>query len=287
MNRLSPSDFNVRLRSSSNLRQKRRVSGHPGGYAVGVYIKYVFYILIIAGTCLGSYGFYIKALNFIGSSRIFALKEVGVQGYERVLPAEIINASGLTFGQNLFSINLSKVRRDIMTIPWISSVSIRKSPPHKIDIAVTERKAYCMILLDHLYYTDGNGIIFKKVNDSDPLNYPVITGFDVKGDQFVDVPLGPVVNAVSFIRNLDQDSLVVSKDISELHVDNTGYTVITNDGLMIRFGTDDLTYRINKLNAIINYFGDKMQIFSSIDLRFKGMGVVQYKHGFTGTDRAS
>lgn len=281
MNRLLPSDFKVRLRSSSNLHSNRRSSNFPGGYRVRTYLKFVFYILMITGTCLGGYVLYVKAMHFIGSSHLFALKEVEVQGYEHVLPSEIISASELTFGQNIFSIQLAKVRSNIMTIPWISSLSIRKSPPHKIDITVTERKAYCMILLDRMYYVDGNGIIFKKVNDRDSFNYPIITGFNVKDGDFMNVPLGPVTGAVSFIKELDQNSLIVSKDISELHVDNTGYTVITNDGFIIRFGTDNLTSRIGKLNAIISYFGDKVQMFSTVDLRFTGMGVIHYKPGFT------
>ena len=204
---------------------------------------------------------------------------MSVKGYEHVLPMDIIKASGLSMGENIFSVPLKTVRKNIMSIPWINSVSIRKSPPHRIDITVTERKAYCMILLDRLYYVDDQGIVFKQLNENDSTNYPVITGFVFRNSGFMDVPLQPVGDAVSFIQELDRDSIVVGKDISELHIDNTGYTVITTDGLLIRFGRDELVSRIDKLNDLIRYFGDRMPLFSRVDLRFPGIGVFRYKQG--------
>ncbi len=276
MNRFLPSDFNERLRNSSNVRFRKRGT-------MRVYMRYTAYLVFAAGIGVAGYAAYAQAVNFVGSSRIFALKEVGISGYERVSPSDIIRASGLSIGENIFSIRLGAVRNSILSIPWISSVSIRKSPPHKIDIAVTERKAYCMILLDHLYYVDNNGMIFKQVTDSDPINYPIITGFNIKGQQFLDIQFQPVADAVSFIRELDRNSLIGSRDISELHVEDSGYTVITNDGLLIRFGSGDPALRIDRLNEIMKYFGDRMQMFSSIDFRFKGMGIIRYKSGIAGS----
>ncbi|MGB9734868.1 MAG: cell division protein FtsQ/DivIB [bacterium] len=264
-------DFKTGHQSISNIRLKR--------YArMRLFVKYAWYIIISAGLIIGSYVLYIKLVNFVTTSSLFSLKQVSIKGYEHVMPMEIVKASGLNVGENIFLIPLGKIKQNILTIPWIASVSIRKSPPHTLDITVAERKVYCMILLDKLYYVDEHGIIFKGVTDNDATNYPVITGFSFKGHGFMDVPLQPVMDATSFIKELDHNSLVVSKDISELHVDDTGYTVITTDGLLIRFGKSDLLSRINKLNALINYFGDRIQMFSSIDLRFLDMGVLHYKN---------
>ncbi|MCL4558469.1 MAG: FtsQ-type POTRA domain-containing protein [Deltaproteobacteria bacterium] len=279
MNRLLPSDFNARLKTPSNLRWKKHGGRDVYRYRVRVYLRYVFLIAAIVIAAAGGRAFYAKAVHFIGSSRLFALKEVQVQGYERVLPAEIIGASGLTFGQNIFSIRFSKVVGNIMSIPWISSVSIRELPPHKIDISVTERKAFCMILLDRLYYVDDSGIIFKRVDEKDPVNYPVITGLDMGGGHFMDVPIGAVADAVSFIKELDRDSSIDGKDVSELHVDATGYSIVTSGGLIVRFGTDGAASGMNRLNAIMDHFGNEVQTFSVIDLRFAGMGVIRYRNG--------
>lgn len=271
MNRLLPSDFNARLRRSSNVRYRAR------GRTRAV-VKIAACLVIAAGIAAAGYAGYSRVAGFIDSSRIFALREVGVRGYEHLSPADIIRASRLSIGENIFSVRLSAVRKNIMSLPWINSVSIRKLPPHRIDITVTERRAYCMILLDRLYYVDTNGIIFKPVSDSDSVNYPVITGFH-GGGELVDADVQPVIDAVSFLEGLDRGSVIGSRDISELHMDDTGYTVITNDGLLIRFGSTDLGVRIGRLNKIEQYFGDRMQMFASVDLRFKGMGVVRYKPG--------
>jgi len=276
MNRFLPSDFNMRLRHSSNVRYRKRNK-------IRAYIRYIFYIAMAAGLSAGGYLIYTQAAGFIESSNLFVLKEVQIKGYEHVLPAEIIRASGLSMGENIFSIPLRTVKNNIMSIPWINNVSIRKSPPHRIDITVAERKIYCMILLNHLYYVDHNGVIFKKVTDNDSFNYPVITGFHMKNGGFIDAALPSVINAVAFLKELDHNSIVINNDISELHVSNKGYTVITNNGLLIKFGRKDFVSRIDKLNTLIKYFGDKMQMFFSIDLRFANMAVFRYKPGFRNT----
>ena len=265
-------DFKARHKNASHMRFKKHVR-------VRSYLRYSGYLLAVAGLCFGGFLAYHKASGFIVTSNIFALKQVSVKGYEHVLPMEIVKASGLSMGENIFSVPLKTVRKNILSIPWINSVSIRKSPPHRIDITVTERKVYCMILLDRLYYVDDHGIIFKQLNANDSTNYPVITGFVFRNPGFMDVPLQSVADAVSFIQELDRDSIVVGKDISELHVGDNGYTVIMTDGLLIRFGRDELVSRIDKLNDLIRYFGDRMQLFSRVDLRFSGMGVFRYKQG--------
>ncbi|MCL4468573.1 MAG: FtsQ-type POTRA domain-containing protein [Deltaproteobacteria bacterium] len=271
-------DFKARHKNTSHMRLKRRVG-------VRSYLRYSGYLLAVAGLCFGSFIVYNKAAGFVSTAKIFALKQVSVKGYEHVLPMEIIQASGLSMGENIFSVPLKTIRKNIMSIPWINSVSIRKSPPHRIDITVTERKAYCMILLDRLYYVDDHGIIFKQLNENDSTNYPVITGFVFRNPGFMDVQLQPVADAVSFIQELDRNSIVVGKDISELHVDATGYSVITTDGLLIKFGRNELISRIDKLNDLIRHFGDRMQLFSRVDLRFSGMGVFRYKQGvLSGSD---
>jgi cell division protein FtsQ len=271
-------DFKAQHKNAASMRFKRRARMRS-------YLRYSGYIVIAAVICFGGYVLYNKAVGFISTSKIFALKQVSIKGYEHVPPMEIIKASGLSMGENIFSVPLKTVRKNIMSIPWINGVSIRKSPPHRIDITVTERRAYCMILLSRLYYVDDNGIIFKRLTAEDSTNYPVITGFTFNDADFVDVPMQPVLDATSFIKELDQNSIVVGKDISELHVDDTGYTLITTDGLLIKFGRNDLVSRIDKLNDLIRYFGERMQIFSSVDLRFSGMGVLRYKAGvLSGTD---
>jgi cell division septal protein FtsQ len=263
-------DFKTRRKNASNIQLKRYVK-------VRVYLKYAGYIIGIIGLGIGSYIFYIWVTNFVMTTKLFSLKQVSIRGYEHVMPIEIVKASGLNMGENIFSIRLKTIRKNILSIPWIENVSIRKSPPHSLDITVVERKAYCMILLNRLYYVDEQGIIFKQVTNNDSTNYPIITGFSFNSPDFLGIPVQPVIEAVSFIKELDQNSIIVSRDISELHVGDTGYTVITNDGLLIRFGNNDLISRINKLNNLIRYLGDRIQMFSSIDLRFSDMGVLHYK----------
>ncbi len=271
------SDFKTRQKNVPERRFKR-------GPGIRPYARFAGYVLVAAGLAAGGFAGYRKAAGFIGTSRIFALRQVGIKGYEHVLPTEIIRASGLRMGENIFAVPLRSVRANILSIPWIDSVSIRKSPPHSIDITVGERKVYCMILLGRLYYVDGQGIIFKQVDSNDSTNYPVITGFAFRHENFIDTPLQPVIDATAFIRALDHDSMIVGKDISELHVDGTGYTLITTDGLMIRFGRSDLDARIDKLNGLMRYFGERMQMVSLVDLRFAGMGVLRARTGVLPED---
>ena len=56
-----------------------------------------------------------------------------------LLPAEIIKASGILMGQNLFSLDLSQIRRDLELVPIIERVEVRRELPDQLTLRVVER----------------------------------------------------------------------------------------------------------------------------------------------------
>lgn len=81
----------------------------------------------------------ILAAMFIGSIVFFRIDQVEVEGNSRYSAEEIIEASGIEYGKNMFLFNKFDSIDTILTdLTYVESVSIRRSLPSTLRITVTE-----------------------------------------------------------------------------------------------------------------------------------------------------
>ena len=76
----------------------------------------------------------------------FRINDVTVQGNTRYEAGEIVEASGLTTGDNLIAISKSKIASAIrMKLPYVESVSVRRRLPDTVELTVRERVAVASV----------------------------------------------------------------------------------------------------------------------------------------------
>ena len=82
----------------------------------------------------------------VGATVFFRVEAVTVSGNQRYTREEIIAASGIELGDNLYSLNKIRIDQNIRaTLPYIGDLTINRSLPSTIVITVTEWEAVAQV----------------------------------------------------------------------------------------------------------------------------------------------
>lgn len=95
---------------------------------------------------------------FFGFSIFLRVSEVEVEGNSFYTAEEIVEASGIERGDNLFFINRSATTSRIYSrLPYIELVDVRRSLPNRVVIAVTESQAVAYVAAESGYWAVDEG----------------------------------------------------------------------------------------------------------------------------------
>lgn len=82
----------------------------------------------------------------VGATVFFRVEQVTVSGNQRYTQEEIIAASGIQLGDNLYSLNKVCIDQNIRTtLPYIGDLTINRALPSTIQITVTEWEAVAQV----------------------------------------------------------------------------------------------------------------------------------------------
>ena len=82
----------------------------------------------------------------VGATVFFRVEQVTVTGNQRYTEEEIIAASGIQLGSNLYSLNKVRIDRNLRTtLPYIGELTINRSLPSTVVITVTEWEAVAQV----------------------------------------------------------------------------------------------------------------------------------------------
>lgn len=107
----------------------------------------------------GRFGILYKLLSFLlifsallaGSVIFFRVNEITVMGNSRYTVEQVIKASGVELGDNLFLINKPQTVRAITkSLPYVEKVSVVKALPDRLELHITESAAVA-------YWKDADG----------------------------------------------------------------------------------------------------------------------------------
>ncbi len=122
----------------------------------------------------------IVALIFI-MSVFFKVSRIEVRGNSIYSAEEVIRASGITEGDNLFFINgIAAGSRVAVKLPYVDSVQINRGLPNLVIIEVTESKAVgCLKVSDELWSVSSSGKFLSSITQDDSSYIAMISGISV------------------------------------------------------------------------------------------------------------
>lgn len=202
-------------------------------------------------------------------SGYFAVTEVRVENAQRLQRAEVLALSDIQPGCNIFDLDLDMIGSKIEENPWVASARVERAFPDEVIIRIEERLPQAIVRLDTLYYVDGGGDIFKKLDGGDRLDYPLISGIDrglllEKPDQAKALLSG----ALDLLGELKERQVFGFDQVSELLVaPEEGITLYTyRGGVPVHFGKSGYGIKLDRLERIYRELQPRLTAIDYIDL---------------------
>jgi cell division protein FtsQ len=215
------------------------------------------------------------------------VKRVMIEGNRIVETAEIIQLVNIKKNVQLEEIDLTAVRRSILSHYFIKDAIVERDLPATLKISVTERTPLAIINSDQIQYLAEDGVVLPHSMSKQLFDLPVLTG----------VPAGIALTPGTTIKDDDirealrilTASKLVSKElyhlISEVRLRNGGDIVLyaAEWGVPIIFGRGEVVSKLVRLEAfwhdIVREQGSENLQY--VDLRYDDQVVVRWnqKHG--------
>ena len=178
-------------------------------------LKIVFLFGSIAGTSM----LLILAYDAVTQSSYFEAKTIAVHGNQRLSKERILKQAGLKLHDNILSVNVNTLRGRLVVHPWIAAAEIERELPDTIHIRIKERVPIAIVDLNRPFYIDEEGEIFKRVESSDKVRVPVVTGLSLSDIDFNDPWRSRLFRAVMKALRLNRVYQDVIPLLHRIHVD--------------------------------------------------------------------
>ncbi len=182
------------------------------------------------GLVLGSaVGIAWAVFHYATTSPRFAVKDIQIQGSARVSNQQVISASGIALGDNLFKMNLVTVEKRLLKDPWIAQAKVTRRMPSTICVEIQEREALALALISgQLFLVNRLGESFKEVSLGDPSDLPLITGISVDdGPRDLGLLRQRIVLGLDLLNHYSQSRLAKTYSAEEVHLTPGGEVVMT------------------------------------------------------------
>ena len=198
----------------------------------------------------------ITAIVLLLLSDLFNIKEIKVSGNNKISMEEIISASGIKTGENMFKFLKIKAKENIKTIPYIENVKIKRKLNGNIEIAVEERVATYMLAMEEgqFGYINNQGYILEITEET--IEKPIITGYSTEnlaaGSRLDIADLKKLNSIIKIMKAAEEKE--VADIISNINIESSQNYIITmeSEGKTIHFGDEkNINDKFVKLMAVL------------------------------------
>lgn len=193
------------------------------------------------------------------NTKFFAINNIRVLGNNKVLANKIILLSSIQEGENIFKISTTDGEKNIIKLPYIKNVKIKRKFPREIVINIEERKEAMQIKdISSFVVLDKDGYILDNVSEKDEKLTEII------GLNFKNKDIGENI----FIENENKDEVEFIKTAEDLDMlskfieinmeDNRKINILLFNEIKVVFGTiNNVKYKLNLLNEVLDDIEDK------------------------------
>lgn len=197
--------------------------------------------------------FILSLILYISDYFVYPIEEVEITSTTSNYDTEKINDIVVSIhGQDLLSLDLSDVKRNIRSDDWIRDVKIKKSFPDTLEIIIIPQQPYA-IYNSKIMTIDGTVIGASSMQ----LDLPII--IDHTNDS--QSSMNTMILTSKLLKKIDLD-------IKKIEIHNSIIKVFTSANILI---SDRVNYE-NNLNRLVVTFHDLQKLFKreikSIDMRY-------------------
>ena len=217
-------------------------------------------------------------LAFVGALRspLLDVESVRVAGARRTPTAAVLEAAGVTPGDQLVDVSLGAVGERVAALPWVGEVRLHRRLGGRVEIAVTERAAAAVLGDgDRAVLVDPTGRVLARVADEPELGAKLVRVGGFSGDltpgAFVDAEAQGALESASRLAE------GVPGAIAEVAVGPELAATLVEGG-DVRFG--DTTRLAAKLRSLVTVLAQvDLTCLERLDLRSPGTPVLTRRGG--------
>jgi cell division protein FtsQ len=241
-----------------------------------VWCSAVLAMIVVVGVGL-HFGIALLLEQVLYTNPRYTLNEIDIEPRGHFTEHIIRQAAHLEIGQNLWTLNLPQIARDLEKLPYVSTAKVNRYFPDRVSILITERVPVVKIAginsdlgTREVFYLDRDGVVLKPREGEPAQSLPEIIGLtdaeiEVKPGMKLDQP--SLAGALQILDAIDHTKLHTTIDVSKIDLSNPlSITMITTDDLSITFRPDFVDQQLFRLQQIVYDPDFQQRVLHTIDL---------------------
>jgi cell division protein FtsQ len=203
---------------------------------------------------------------------LFFLKNIKIEGVQQLQDRDIMGKITPFLKENLFKIDVTKMREAITSHPFVREVSIRRVYPFSIVIDVKEKKPSAL-------WVNGSGDVFVLDENGEP--YKGLTKGDIKGMFIINAgERNDVKSVYREITGWASEGILRKETITEVAYTEGNITIFgLEEGVEIILGKEDQKGRLKKAIAVLEDAKKRGLLIRCIDARFEKGAIIRERKG--------
>lgn len=216
--------------------------------------------------------------DYMLTSPYIKIEQVIVTGVDGEVKGHLLKMAQSSVGKSLLALNQYELKQRIEKNPYLKRVSIEKRFPHTLIIQAEKEKPWAIVVMEELHYMTREGKIFKKIDQTEDMDYPLITGLSkTGGDREMQLKL-----AIKVLRDLEAEKEPWSlQELSEVHVKKYGGVCLYFCSLpaVIKLNGRELGTKIDELRRLVGHLKRRgyIHLVRGIDLNYRDGATVLFR----------
>ena len=204
------------------------------------------------------------------TASVFTVREIRFHGLVHASEKDLLAASHLAPGANLFALDLSAATGAMSANPWVASARLSRHFPGTVEVEIVEHRPSAQVQLGGLYLVDDLGRAFKRAGPGDAADLPLITG--LSREEWTKDRAAAQVRLYQALQLVDawREEGLPAASLAQVRVDqDAGLTAISREGgssQEIRFGERDFRTKLRRLVRVRSALAQRGERAVRIDL---------------------
>jgi cell division protein FtsQ len=256
--------------------RSRRAARHRTRRVLAMFSR----LMLLAGLCAAVYlGAREAARRFFFENPDYRVNTIELQTDGTLQREQVLKVADLREGENIFSVNLARVRERLQRLPQIDEVEVVRKLPGEIDIHMVERKPVAWItgekqisdpfVSEAAFLVDARGVLMKeKKLLPEYLGLPLILGCSSESlEEGKVVESSEAKTALDLLRLSTRSFMQMRFQIREIDVSKSYCLLVTDKNhTHVMFALDNLEAQLQRLEQFLVYSDDSKQELETVNL---------------------
>ena len=235
-------------------------------------------LLPFGAILVGGVGLY----GFLAISPLYRVKEVSIDGNQRMTRAEAIRWANLETSGNIFRADIRGAVARLRRHPWVKGVTIERVVPDRLAITVRERAPYARLVgRSSAYLLDEEGVILQEIRGGKGLSETLPEIVEAGADHYLpgQKPThAGVLRGLAVLKLAKWCPWALQRGILRVQlIEKQGPVVSLKGGrTRISFGDTDPEAAWRRLQTVSSRLEDDIERIEQISLSFDSQVVVRY-----------